>query len=72
ADADPKTTLVEYVQENNLGAIEYEISYEGPDHDRNYFCTVSIGNREIAKGEGRNKKTAETDAAIAALKAFRA
>lgn len=71
AEADPKATLVELVQDRNLGAIEYEISYEGPDNDRDFFCVVSIDNREIARGTGRSKKASEADAAIAALKALR-
>jgi len=71
AEADPKASLVELVQDRNLGAIEYEISYEGPDNDRDFFCVVSIGSKEIARGIGRTKKASEADAAIAAIKALR-
>lgn len=71
AEADPKSTLVELVQDLNLGAIEYEISYDGPDNDRNFFCTVSVDSREIAQGQGRSKKAAEADAAVAAIKILR-
>lgn len=72
AEADPKTTLLELVQDKKLGAVEYEITHAGPDHDRDFFCVVAIGGREISRGEGRSKKAAETEAAIAALKALRA
>lgn len=71
AEADPKSTLVEIVQDKNLGAIEYEITHEGPDNDRNFFCVVSIADREIARGQGRSKKAAEADAAVAAIKVLR-
>lgn len=71
AEADPKTTLIEFVQHKNLGALEYQITFEGPDHDRNFFCAVLIGQKKIAEGAGRSKKAAETEAAIAALKTLR-
>ena len=71
AASDPKTTLIEYVQDNSLGSVEYEITHEGPDHDRTFFCLLSIGDREISRGEGRSKKEAENHAAIEALKTFK-
>ncbi|MEO0048892.1 MAG: hypothetical protein RL556_224 [Actinomycetota bacterium] len=67
AQSDPKTTLVELVQLKKLGAVDYQITFDGPDHDRNFFAELVIGGKTIAKGQGRSKKAAENDAAISAL-----
>ena len=66
-DADPKTTLIELVQARGLEAPNYEITYEGPDHDRTFFAKLTISGSEIASAKGRSRKQAETNAAIKAL-----
>jgi ribonuclease-3 len=40
----------------------------GPDHDRVFECTVEHVGVEMARGSGKSKKAAESDAATAALK----
>jgi ribonuclease III len=46
---------------------EYEISGEGPDHDRTFTATVSTDGRVLGSGVGRSKKEAEQTAAEMAL-----
>jgi ribonuclease-3 len=43
----------------------------GPDHDRDFECVVSHGGIELGRGLGKSKKSAESEAAIAALKKLR-
>ena len=43
----------------------------GPDHDRVFECTVHHEGRELARGRGKSKKDAESDAARAALALLR-
>ena len=53
-------------------APEYQVvSATGPDHDRVFECTVQHGGVELARGSGKSKKAAESDAALAALKKLR-
>ncbi|MFM7014514.1 MAG: ribonuclease III [Actinomycetota bacterium] len=68
--ADPKTTLIELLQQKDLGSPEYRISFDGPDHDRNFFCELAIDGQLLTRAEGRSRKQAETNAAISALKIF--
>jgi ribonuclease III len=46
------------------------LSESGPDHDKHFEMGLSIGERFIAKGSGKNKKDAEKMAAKAALEAL--
>ncbi len=41
---------------------------EGPDHDKQFVISVSVGDRVIAEGEGTSKQEAEQMAAERALK----
>ena len=41
----------------------YTIEDEGPDHDKTFYATVFVGERELGFGEGRSKKAAEQLAA---------
>ena len=69
----PKGELQEFLQARAPEAPEYhEISATGPDHDRVFECTVHHGGVELARGRGKSKKAAESDAALAALKNLRA
>ena len=43
----------------------------GPDHDRVFECAVQHAGVELARGRGKSKKAAESDAALAALKKLR-
>jgi ribonuclease-3 len=48
------------------------VSTEGPDHDKLFTVAVVLGQRSIAAGRGRSKRTAEREAAEAALRAIAA
>ena len=67
ANADPKTTLQEYLQAHGKKQHSYEVTHEGPDHDRTFFATLLIDGVEVARGIGRSKKAAESEAAVAGL-----
>ncbi|HVU26673.1 MAG TPA: ribonuclease III [Verrucomicrobiae bacterium] len=68
----PKGELQEFLQAKSANAPEYKtISADGPDHDRNFTCAVFHDGIELARGSGKSKKAAESDAALAALKKLR-
>jgi len=68
----PKGELQELLQARSTEAPEYHVvSSTGPDHDRIFECTVHHGGNELARGRGKSKKAAETDAAVEALKKMR-
>ncbi len=68
----PKGELQELLQARSPEAPEYHVvSTTGPDHDRVFECTVQHAGVELARGRGKSKKTAESDAALAALKKLR-
>ena len=65
----PKGELQELLQARSPEAPEYRtISATGPDHDRVFECIVEHDGAELARGSGKSKKAAESDAALAALK----
>jgi len=68
----PKGELQELLQARSPAAPEYQmVSITGPDHDRVFECTVHHGGKELARGQGKSKKAAESDAAVAALEKLR-
>ena len=68
----PKGELQELLQARSTHAPQYQtISATGPDHDRVFECTVHHEGVELARGTGKSKKAAESDAALAALKNLR-
>jgi ribonuclease-3 len=68
----PKGELQELLQARSPEAPEYHVvSTAGPDHDRVFECTVQHEGVELARGSGKSKKAAESDAALAALKKLR-
>lgn len=68
----PKGELQELLQAKSPVAPVYElISAEGPDHDRHFVCAVLHDGKELARGSGKSKKAAESDAALAALSKLR-
>jgi ribonuclease-3 len=68
----PKGELQELLQARSPEAPEYHVvSTTGPDHDRVFECTVQHGGVELARGSGKSKKAAESDAALTALKKLR-
>jgi ribonuclease-3 len=68
--ADPKTTLLESMQQQGKAAPVYQTTHEGPDHDRTFFANLIIDGQVIASASGRSRKQAETNAAIKALSGF--
>lgn len=69
--SDPKTTLLEVLQAALRPQPIYQVTHEGPDHDRTFFATLVIDGEVVASAEGRSRKLAETNAAIKALAAFK-
>ena len=65
--ADPKTTLLESMQQQGKAVPVYQTTHEGPDHDRTFFANLLIEGQVIASASGRSRKQAETNAAIKAL-----
>jgi ribonuclease-3 len=65
--ADPKTTLLESMQQQGKSLPVYQTTHEGPDHDRTFFANLLIDDQVIASATGRSRKQAETNAAIKAL-----
>ena len=65
---DYKTVLQEKLQIHGDVDIKYVILEEkGPDHDKTFVAQVSCNDVKLAIGEGKNKKSAEMDAAHKAL-----
>lgn len=65
---DYKTVLQEKLQVHGDVNIKYTILEEnGPDHDKTFVAQVSCNGKKLAIGEGKNKKTAEMNAAHMAL-----
>jgi ribonuclease-3 len=68
----PKGELQEFLQSVSSEAPRYHVaSVTGPDHDRVFVCTVHHNGTELARGRGKSKKTAESEAALAALSKLR-
>ena len=66
--SDPKTTLNEKLMARGDQAIFYEIEFEGPDHQRIFFAKAYSGERLLGKGKGSTRRSAESDAAVDALR----
>jgi ribonuclease-3 len=66
--ADPKTSLIEKAQRLGMDAISYQVDGEGPDHQRTYTARCFSGSKLLSEGTGTTKRTAETQAAINALR----
>jgi ribonuclease III len=64
----PKGELQELLQSVSPEAPQYQVvSSSGPDHDRVFECVVHHAGVELARGQGKSKKAAESEAAMAAL-----
>jgi len=65
----PKGELQEMLQARSIDAPQYQTtSVTGPDHDRLFECAVFHEGRELGRGKGKSKKSAESEAALAALR----
>ena len=66
--SNPKGELQELLQSKSNQPPCYEtIDASGPDHDRHFECAVIHEGQELARGRGKSKRAAESDAAIAVL-----
>lgn len=66
-----KGQLLEYTHLKKLSPPEYVIvSSEGPDHDKEFIIEVKIDDATHGTGKGRNKKSAEQEAAKQTLLNF--
>lgn len=64
----PKGELQEMLQAATNEPPQYKLeSTTGPDHDRMFECTVNHRGVELGRGTGKNKKEAESAAALMAL-----
>lgn len=65
---DSKTILQEQIQKTPGKKIEYQLTGEqGPDHDKIFCVDVLIDGEKMASGTGKNKKSAEQEAAYRVL-----
>lgn len=64
----PKGELQEVLQARSPVAPAYQVTCtSGPDHDRVFECAVLHQGTELARGRGKSKREAESQAALAAL-----
>jgi ribonuclease-3 len=66
--SDPKTSLIEKAQKLGLEPISYQIDASGPEHERTYTAKCFSGEKLLAEGSAGTKRSAETQAAIVALR----
>lgn len=70
-DENYKSQLLELAQSQKLeNPVYYVVNEEGPQHNRTFTVKVLIGDEEYGTGQGKNKKSAEQDAAKAAMIKF--
>jgi len=65
----PKGALQEYCQRQRKISPRYRITgEEGPPHSREFTVEVSLDGKAIGSGAGPNKRAAEAEAALAAMR----
>ena len=69
--SEPRTVLSELLKSLGKSDATFEVTHEGPDHDRTFFAAVIVDGSSVASGSGRTRKAAEAQAAMAALKTLR-
>lgn len=70
---DSKTILQELVQGQFEEPLSYELlNEEGPDHNKRFEVRALVGIREVGRGRGRTKKSAEQVAAYHGILQLRA
>ena len=68
---DYKTMLQQLIEQDGSAELEYKIVDEsGPEHEKTFTVIAYINNNEVGKGMASNKKSAEMQAARAALSLF--
>ena len=63
----PKSALQERLQEDGITPTYKLVETQGPPHDRTFVAQVFAGNQGLARGTGRTKKEAESQAAKSTL-----
>ena len=69
--SEPRTVLSELLKSLGKSDATFDVTHEGPDHDRTFFAEVIVDGSSVASGSGRTRKAAEAQAASAALKTLR-
>ncbi len=69
AAMDPKTSLQELAARLGAEPPSYSVSATGPDHDRRFTATVTVGDVSMT-GDGTSKKTAEMAGALSVWRAL--
>ena len=65
---DYKTKLQEIIQKKPGQTFKYEVSeINGPDHDKTFTIDVTVNGVNVGQGKGKTKKSAEQEAAKAAV-----
>jgi ribonuclease-3 len=67
---DWKTSLQELAAARGLGAVSYQVTSTGPDHQREFTAVVVVMETGYGSGTGRTKKEAEQKAAEMACQAL--
>ncbi len=63
----PKSALQEKLQEDGITPTYKLVETQGPPHDRTFVAQVFAGSQALARGTGRTKKEAESQAAKSTL-----
>ena len=71
AGLDWKTSLQEITSRHGLGAPEYLVTEDGPEHAKWFEAEVVVGGGVLGRGSGRTKKVAEQEAAALAWTTIR-
>lgn len=71
AGLDWKTSLQEITSRHGLGAPEYVVTEDGPEHAKSFQAQVVVGGESMGSGSGRTKKVAEQEAAAHAWTSIR-
>ena len=66
AAMDPKTSLQEVAARIGAPAPVYVVTESGPDHNKHFVATVTVGDVVVGTGDGSSKKQAEMSAALEA------
>lgn len=70
-EEDYKTMLQQLVEKDGAAELVYEvISEAGPEHNKRFTVVAFVNNNEVGRGEAKNKKDAEMQAAKVALELF--
>ncbi|MCK3768279.1 ribonuclease III [Microbacterium aerolatum] len=69
AAMDPKTSLQELAARIGAAPPTYSVSASGPDHERRFTATVTVGDVSMT-GDGTSKKTAEMAGALSVWRAL--